>query len=469
MNTLVVHEDVGLSNLISGFIEKEGSKVVRTASAMQAIKSLRKNHFKFCILHTVLPDLDGIVLLKRIKELYPEIRILAISDHGGIDNALGAVRHGASYFITKPDNNNQMLKILRETWENINGHITTPQCTSNERKEINLDGIIGNSDVMKDLFDIIEKVSDTEATVLILGESGTGKELVARALHNNSSRSSKLFIPVNCGAIPEDLLESELFGHVKGAFTGAVVNREGRFSVAQGGTIFLDEISDLPLRLQVKLLRVLQEKRYEPVGSTKTIHADVRVIAATNVDLEKQVKHKKFREDLFYRLNVLPIIVPPLRERLMDLPLLVKNFEEKNKSTQRQKMKSISQDVLEVFAQYSWPGNVRELENLMERLSILKAGSEVKLPDLPRKFLKKQLPEIINPIPSLGMTNGHLDNCIDFYKEVESFENQMILRALEHTKWNKNQAAKILNLKRTTLVEKMKKRSLVPDHTVSRF
>ncbi len=465
MNTLIVHEDVGLTNLISEFIKKEGSRVVCTTNAMQAIKSLKKNHFKFCILHTVLPDLDGIVLLKRIKELCPEILVLVISDHGGIDNALGAVRHGASYFIAKPDNNKHILKILKETWENINGCVTTHQCASRDRKQISLDGIVGNSDVMKGLFDIIEKVSDTEATVLILGESGTGKELVARALHNNSSRSSKLFVPINCGAIPEDLLESELFGHVKGSFTGAIGNREGRFSVAQGGTIFLDEIGDLPLRLQVKLLRVLQEKRFEPVGSTKTIHADVRVIAATNVDLEKQVKQKKFREDLFYRLNVLPVIVPPLRERLNDLPLLIKKFEDKNRRYQRQNIKNIAQDVLDVFNQYSWPGNVRELENLMERLSILKAGSEVKLKDLPRKFLKKQLPEIINPIPSLGMAGSHLDNSIDFYKEVESFENQMILRALEHTKWNKNQAAKILNLKRTTLVEKMKKRSLVQDHT----
>ncbi|MBF0401731.1 MAG: sigma 54-interacting transcriptional regulator [Magnetococcales bacterium] len=325
-------------------------------------------------------------------------------------------------------------------------------------------GIIGKSPSMQKLYKMIQRVASSSSTVLIQGESGTGKELIARAIHEQSSRRDQPLIPVNCGAIPEDLLESELFGHVRGAFTGAAHTRTGRFELANNGTLFLDEIGDMSPKLQVKMLRVLQEKVVEPVGAVKTVKVDVRVIAATHKNLEKEVAENRFREDLFYRLNVVPIHVPPLRERGNDIPLLVDYFLEKFIGNQGDKQVIIGPEILDMFLSYRWPGNVRELENLIERLTVLSDG-EVEREDLPEKILHgspdysaAENPSVV--VPEFGNIVANLGEGVDFNHEVDSFENQLILSALDSTGWNKNKAAQLLNLNRTTLVEKIKKKGL---------
>ena len=324
-------------------------------------------------------------------------------------------------------------------------------------------GIIGKSPSMQKLYKIIQRVAASKSTVLIQGESGTGKELIARALHRQSPRRDHPLIPVNCGAIPEDLLESELFGHVRGAFTGAAHTRTGRFELANNGTLFLDEIGDMSSKLQVKMLRVLQEKVVEPVGSVKSIKVDVRVVAATHKNLEEEVAAGRFREDLFYRLNVVPIHVPPLRERGHDVSLLVEHFLDHCVEEHDCDRVRISSAIHDAFRAYRWPGNVRELENLVERLTIL-ADGEVVMGDLPEGIMKAigevppQEPAAV-PVPNLCVAPNDSEK-IDFNNAVASYENQLILSALDNTGWNKNKAAQLLNLNRTTLVEKIKKKGL---------
>jgi transcriptional regulator with GAF, ATPase, and Fis domain len=317
--------------------------------------------------------------------------------------------------------------------------------------------IVGDSTPTRKLHDLIRTVADSDSTILILGESGTGKELVAQALHHQSDRADAQIIPVNCGAIPEDLLESELFGHVKGAFTGATTTRVGRFQLADGGTIFLDEIGDMSPKLQVKLLRVLQEQTFEPVGATQTVQVNVRIIAATNRDLEQDVAEGRFREDLYYRLNVIPIHILPLRERKDDIPVLTHHFVEQFNRTKARKIKGFTSAAMGVLCAYGWPGNVRELVNLVERMAILHSEGEIDVEHLPEKFhgLTPQTPQ---------MTSGTIEipeEGIDFNKLVDQFETQLIDKALEKAGGVKNQAATLLGIKRTTLVEKMKKKGML--------
>jgi DNA-binding NtrC family response regulator len=318
---------------------------------------------------------------------------------------------------------------------------------------------VGQSSIMQKVFDLIRRVANTDSTVLILGESGTGKELVAKALHFNSNRSSRAFVPVNCGAIPSELLESELFGHVKGAYTGAHMARVGRFTLAHQGSLFLDEIGTMPSSLQVKILRALQEKEFEPVGATKTVKSDCRVIAATNNDLELEVAEGRFREDLFYRLNVIPIHLPPLRERKEDIPLLIQHFVQRYNEKQNERILGVSKEAMDLLTAYPWPGNVREIENICQRMCILKGDGMIDVDDLP--------PKIKSPLASNsaygGASFGDLPlEGLNFEEIVQDFENQLILRALERTNWNKNKAAQLLQMNRTTLVEKIKKRALQP-------
>ena len=314
--------------------------------------------------------------------------------------------------------------------------------------------IIGHSLELQKALHLVEKVAQSDSTVLITGESGTGKELIAKAVHLHSPRAKAPFIAINCGAIPSELLESELFGHTKGAFTNAFSHRTGRFELAENGTIFFDEIGDMSPQLQVKLLRVLQEKTFDPIGSTKTIPSNVRVITATNINLEKAVSEGRFREDLYYRLNVIPIHVPPLKKRLNDIPLLLQHFVKKFNHEHHKNIDGITPQALEVLAQYTWPGNIRELENLIERLTILKGEGLIDTNDLPINYFSTQdtSPHPIE-IPQMGM---------DFNSSVDAYENTLILQALERTGWNRNQAAILLNLNRTTLVEKIKKKGLRP-------
>jgi transcriptional regulator with PAS, ATPase and Fis domain len=314
----------------------------------------------------------------------------------------------------------------------------------------------GSSAGVREVTALIRQVAAHDSSVLILGESGTGKELAARAIHDASPRRQRPFVAINCGAIPAELLESELFGHVKGAFTGAIANRTGRFELAEDGTLFLDEIGDMSPNLQVKILRALQERRFEPVGGTKTLQSNVRIIAATNIDLEEAVDDGRFREDLFYRLNVIPIRIPSLRERKSDIPLLLHHFIENFNRLRNRQLKGISADAVVLLSNYAWPGNIRELENLVERLAILKGSGIIDVMDLPEKYRRSE---------SVSSDPGRVDipdNGMDFNSAVDAYENALIMRALEKTGWNRNQAALLLKLNRTTLVEKIKKKGLRP-------
>ncbi|KUJ96467.1 MAG: Sigma54 specific transcriptional regulator, Fis family [Desulfonauticus sp. 38_4375] len=325
-------------------------------------------------------------------------------------------------------------------------------------------GILGKSPALTQLFKILEKVAPTDTTVLVTGESGTGKELLVRALHKNSPRHKGPFVPVNCGAIPKELLESELFGHEKGAFTHAIRSRPGCFELANGGTIFLDEIGELDLSLQVKILRVIQEKEFERVGGTQTKKVDVRIVAATNRNLEEEVKKGNFREDLFYRLNVIPIELPPLRERGEDILLLANFFLEKFCTLKNRPPLSFSPEVKELLLNYSWPGNVRELENFMERISILCENERVEIEDLPEKILKEQGLNQPKPQKTEAFTFPSLQDMLQLKMDLKTFletiENKLITEALEESKGVKNKAANILGIKRTTLIEKIKKKEL---------
>jgi DNA-binding NtrC family response regulator len=407
-----------------------------------------------------MPGISGLELVRQIKDIHPDLPCIVVTGYGSAESSLDALRAGAYWYLEKPFEQAR-LDVVRRLVEQAIEHgrlkaenrILQSQLHSRYRFE----NIVGSSPALRCVLDVVEKVADTDSTVLITGESGTGKELIARALHYNSHRANRMFVTVNCGAIPEELLESELFGHVRGAFTNAVSHREGRFSVADGGTVFLDEIGDMSPNLQVKLLRVLQDQTFEPVGSSKTIQVDVRVIAATNQDLEYAIKERRFREDLYYRLNVIPIEIPPLRERREDIPLLARHFlDEMNREKSKAGGCSFSQEAMERICEYDWPGNVRELENLIERLVILRGEGEIRVDDLPPTF--REGPATPRPeaprIPSTGLA---------FNDVVDRFEADLILQALEQTHWNKNRAAQLLGLNRTTLIEKIKKKRLSAD------
>jgi transcriptional regulator with GAF, ATPase, and Fis domain len=326
------------------------------------------------------------------------------------------------------------------------------------RQKYQYNNLIGTSTAIQKIYSLIDKVADTDSTVLISGSSGTGKELIARAIHYNSSRSDKPLVVINCGAIPEELLESELFGHEKGAFTGAYKTRIGRFEMANGGTVFLDEIGEMSPALQVKLLRVLQEQKFDRVGSTKTIHVDVRIIAATNKNLTVAINKGKFREDLYYRLNVIPIKVPPLKHRKSDIPLLIDYFMKKFQKGRETKLTGFNPEGISSMMEYDWPGNVRELENVIKRLTILCDGPLVGFDDLPEHI--QQTSRSIQPLEEDFLEEG-----VTLHKAVEDYEKRLILEALEKSNWVKTKAAKLLNINRTTLVEKIKKQNLTETAT----
>ncbi|MGZ3698895.1 MAG: sigma-54 interaction domain-containing protein [Bdellovibrionota bacterium] len=325
--------------------------------------------------------------------------------------------------------------------------------------------LVGESPAIQEVFTTVEKVSQTDSTVLITGESGTGKELVARAIHENSARATRPMVVINCGAIPAELLEAELFGHVKGAFTGATQNRQGRFELAHGGTLFLDEVGEMPLHLQVKLLRVIQTRQFEAVGSSRTVEVDVRLIAATNRNLEEAVQKREFREDLYYRLNVIPIKIPSLRERKSDIPLLVKHFVDQFNQLTGHTVEAPAGQILDALLAYDWPGNVRELENLMERLVILKGQGTVDLGDLPHRIFQKYVegqPQGVGALSGWEFPRMVLPNSgLDLKAIVTAFENHLVDQALARTNGNKNRASELLSMNRTTLVEKLRKRGMI--------
>ena len=458
---LVVEDDASLRSALFRVFDRKGFQVITSQSKAEALMlSQSERAYDLALIDLRLPDGDGLELMQMLKTKSPQLQVIILTGHGTIQTAVDATQKGAFHFLTKPFNLEELLVICERALQIKSLVQENSQLKSNLQSRYRFENIIGQSDSINKVLNLIDRVASTESTVLITGESGTGKELVAKAIHFNSDRAEKPFVAINCGAIPAELLESELFGHVKGAFTNAIKDRMGRFELADGGTIFFDEIGDMSPALQVKLLRLLQEKTFEPVGSTKTLTSDVRIIAATNVNLEVAVETGAFREDLFYRLNVIPINIPALRERKSDIPLLIHHFIVDHTKNGRG-LKGVAPDAMEALYQYAWPGNIRELENLIERITILKGDGLVELSDLPLKYKGSRV--TLETAEQLEIP----DSGVDFNTAVDSFENSLIMKALEKTGWNRNQAASLLRLNRTTLVEKIKKKGLRPPEAVN--
>ncbi len=444
-------DDLGRENLSELLCAYDVHSV---GDGMQALKAFHEEKFDLVISDLRMPNMDGMHLLKHIREADPRATVIMITGYGTVNTAVEAMKLGAFDYITKPLKDD-LVKLtveralsyvkLREENSSLKGHIKG-QAESGK--------MIGYSDQMKKIFQTIEKVSSSDSTIIIYGESGTGKELVARSIHFNSDRRDQPLIPVNCGAIPEELLESELFGHEKGAFTGAIRSRMGRFELAQGGTIFLDEIGDMSPSLQVKVLRVIQEKQFERIGGIKTIQADVRIITATHQNLEQAVADRRFREDLYYRINVIPVRLPPLRERGMDIVILANHFLAHFNKIKKKQVQSITPAAMSLIRQYQWPGNVRELENLMEMLVVMKEDGEIDVDDLPEKISCN-----VKPVETMGQPELTGEG-LDFNRLVADFEKNLLLKALKMSGGVKNRAAKLLFLNRTTLVEKLKRLNL---------
>lgn len=437
---------------LAQLLREEGYEIKTVADGRDGIEAFLEDKYDLVITDLRMPHVDGLEFLKYIKKANRDNLAIMITGYGTINAAVEAMKLGAFDFITKPIKEDLVkLSVSRA----VSFAKLRDENISLKEYIKEYDNIIGYSDCMKKVFNTIDKVSSSDSTVLIYGESGTGKELVARAIHFKSDRRNQRIIPVNCGAIPEDLLESELFGHEKGAFTGAIRTRMGRFELAQGGTIFLDEIGDMSPALQVKLLRVIQEKQFERIGGVKTINADVRIITATNQNLEKAVEEKRFREDLFYRINVIPIFLPALRERGSDIMILANHFLSKFNKLKRKNVKSISSETTDYFMSYTWPGNVRELQNLIEMLVVMKEEGEISVNDLP--------PKIINNHKTISSNiNIELsEDGINFNDRISQLEKELLLKALKMSGGVKNRAARLLNLNRTTLVEKLKRLNIV--------
>ncbi len=455
---LIVDDEASLRTALFRALDKIGYQVITASSKKEALNlSTLDKAFDLGLIDLRLPDGDGIELMSELKLQHPQMIFIVLTGFATIEVAVTATQKGAYHFITKPFNLDEVLNIIDKVLNHQQLQAENHQLRSALHKRYKFDNIIGQSEEVQHLLSMVERVADSDSTVLITGESGTGKELIAKAIHYNSPRAKAPFIPINCGAIPSELLESELFGHIKGAFTGASQNRVGRFELADSGTIFFDEIGDMSPHLQVKLLRVLQDQKFEPVGSTKTISTNVRVIAATNINLERAVSEGRFREDLYYRLNVIPLVVPGLRDRRSDIPILVNHFLNIFNKSGGGGISGITAQALQSLSSYPWPGNIRELENLIERLVILKRTGIIDLHDLPEKYNMMAMTASLN--------SGSLDipeSGVDFNNAVDSYENALILQALQKTGWNRNQAAILLRLNRTTLVEKIKKKGLQP-------
>jgi len=454
---LVVDDEELYRRAIERILHRAGFEVLMARDATEALQQVAAEPVDLVLCDIQMPGINGLELVRQILEVEPDLPCIVMTGYNTPENSLEALQAGAFWYLEKPFEQDR-LDVIRRLVAQAIEHGRLKSENRNLQRQLRsrhkFDSIIGKSVSLGRTLALVEKVADTESTVLVTGESGTGKELVARALHYNSRRANRRLVTVNCGAIPEELLESELFGHVKGAFTNALKHREGRFAVAHGGTIFLDEIGDMSPNLQVKLLRVLQERTFEPVGSSKTTKVDVRIIAATHQDLPRLIADGRFREDLYYRLNVLPIEVPPLRDRSDDLPLLIHHFLDLARQERGSRIDGVSDEAMQRLIDYHWPGNVRELENLIERLTVLVSVGEIQVEDLPPHILSEPLTQAWAPrVPSTGL---------DFNAVVGRFESELIEQALEHTHWNKNRAAGLLGLNRTTLLEKIKKRGITP-------
>lgn len=448
---LFIDDEPGSREGLTLLFEREGYQVEAVAAGEEAISLLSRKVYDVIITDLFLPGVSGIDILKNVKENRLPCNVILITGNATAETAVKAMKEGAFDYITKPVNFEELKLIVSKAVEKSRLVAENLYLRQQLRGKYKFDNIIGNSPAIQQVFARMEKILVTDSTVLILGESGTGKELVARAIHFNGPRKEKPFIAINCGAIPADLLESELFGHMRGSFTGAVADKPGKFELANKGTIFLDEIGTMPQQLQMKLLRVLQEEEVERVGSTSRTKLDVRVISATNADLDDRVRRGEFREDLYYRLNVIPIHLPPLRDRREDIPLLAKHFLRKICIDMRRPVLEITPEAVRALEAYEWPGNVREMENVIERAVALTDSEIIDRQDLPSQ------------IGGVSQENSHFPTMripgdgIDLAETIALIEKALIKQAMEKSSDVKARAAALLNINRTTLVEKIKR------------
>jgi DNA-binding NtrC family response regulator len=450
---LIVDDEEANREFLQEALTNLSFDVTTAMNGQVALEHLKQDFFHIVLSDLKMPEMGGMELLHQLKEIAPSTVGIIFTGYATIETAVEAIKAGAYDYVTKPFRIEEIEVVLQRAMEYQRLNNENINLRKQLKAKYKFENIISDHEKMQLVFELVEKVSDSDSTILIFGESGTGKELIARAIHYNSYRQSKSLVPINCGAIPSELLESELFGYEKGAFTGAHTQRLGRFELANSGTVFLDEIGEMSPALQVKLLRVLQEREFERLGGTRTIKVDIRVIAATNKNLDELVAKNHFREDLYYRLNVIPIYLPPLRERTSDIPLLVTSFINRFNAQKTRQIEGISPEATELLMHYSWPGNVRELENLIERITILKGSGLITPDDLPEK-LSRILSNGV--VPNVDIPNGGLD----FDDAVQSFERQLLTKALQRTRGVKSKAAELLHMNRTTLVEKVKKLQL---------
>jgi two-component system nitrogen regulation response regulator NtrX len=441
---LVVDDEESILLSLQGILSDEGLEVITAASGPVAIDKIDEVMPDIVLLDIWMPDMDGIETLVKIKASHPGLPIVMMSGHGTIETAVKATKLGAYDFIEKPLSLEKVLLSINNAldYSRLEEEVSLLREKAQDRYRIT-----GEGDAIKQLKEQIRIVAPTNAWVLISGENGTGKELVAHTIHRLSNRSQMPLVEVNCAAIPEELIESELFGHEKGAFTGATTMKKGKFDLAHEGTLFLDEIGDMSLKAQSKTLRILQEQKFERVGGARTIRVDVRVIAATNKDLESEIEKGRFRDDLYYRLNVIPIRVPPLRERIEDIPALVNEFLKENSANINLGPKALSTEALQKLQKYHWPGNIRELKNLVERLVIMTQGKEIRVSDIPPPYGQ-------DPYPEPAIASSLQANT--FKEAKESFERAFIARKLQEYKWNISQTADAIGIERSNLHKKIK-------------
>ncbi len=463
-HVLIVDDELNIRRVLAAMLAREGYEVTAAADGEQALAVLQKTHVHVVVTDLLMPRMGGMELLGHLAAEFPDVPVIVITAHGTVDSAVQALKAGAFDYITKPFEQEELKKVIAKATraheiERQNVHSST---ATGEKPPL-----VGQSAAMRQIYEIVGKVAESPSTVLVTGESGTGKELIARELHRGSSRRDKPLIKVNCAAIPKDLVESELFGYEKGAFTGAVASKPGRFELADGGTLFLDEIGEIPVEMQVKLLRALQESEFERVGGIKTLHVDVRLIAATNRDLKALIADGRFREDLYYRLAVVPISLPPLRDRREDIPLLAQHFIAKYNHRLGKRIERVDDEGLQMLLAYSWPGNIRELENLMERSVLFADGPVIlgsSLPDALRERTAGAVVPIaaVGPLGAIAAPSGASMKEIVRHAQAE-LEKELISRALDETGGNVTRAAKRLQISRKSLQMKMKELGLRGD------
>ncbi len=455
-NILIIDDEEVLQDVLTSLVRGEGWKPLSALTGEEGLRLLERENVDLVLLDLMLPGMSGMEVLQQIRHHHPDQVVVIITAFSSIEGAIDAMRQGAFHYIPKPFKNDEVLLTIHKGLEQRRLSDENRALKAQLRQRQGFDDIIGKSKPMQKIFELVRLAAPSKSNILVLGESGTGKELVAKAIHHHSRRSEGPFITVNSGSMPHDLLESNLFGHVKGAFTGAITAKKGLFEVATDGTIFFDEIGNIPLETQAKLLRVIQEKEFMRLGDVETLRADVRIVAATNADIEELVRESEFREDLYYRLNVITVELPPLRRRTEDIPLLARHFLQHYSVENEKSIREITSRTMALLLDYPWPGNVRELENVIERAVVLSTSDEIDVDLLPPSVREpKSIPEHAVTMPLNGLS---------FKEAVASYERQLIVQALKSSSGVQKRAAEVLKVKPTTLHEMMKRLKVSADN-----